>query len=192
MWDLYNEPDNPNFGSYFYKNAAGKSSQAYRLLRLVYKWARDINPSQPLTTAIWGWNYSSKVNTFSLGCSDIITFHSYRNAKNLREQILTLQHEGRPIVCTEYMARTVSTIKDCMTAMHSLNVGCLNWGLVSGKTQTIFPWISWVRPWRTWKLRGKYEPEIWFHDLLRRDGSPYVPAEINLIKKLTGIISGPT
>ena len=36
--------------------------------------------------------------------------------------------------------------------MKSLNLGAINWGLVSGKTQTIFPWGS--KP-------GSPTPKIW-------------------------------
>ena len=38
--------------------------------------------------------------------------------------------------------------------MKSLNLGAINWGLVSGKTQTIFPWGS--KP-------GTQTPKIWYY-----------------------------
>ena len=54
-------------------------------------------------------------------------------------------------------------------------VGCLNWGLVSGKTQTIYPWGS---------PQGSPEPELWFHDIFRPDGSPYDPGELGFIRQI--------
>jgi hypothetical protein len=53
------------------------------------------------------------------------------------------------------------------------------WGLVSGKTQTVYGWDSWTREYEA-------EPEVWFHDVLRDDGTPYDEAEADLIRKLSG------
>jgi hypothetical protein len=58
-------------------------------------------------------------------------------------------------------------------------VGAYNWGFVSGKSQTIYPWDSWER-------RYPAEPPVWFHDIFRTDGAPYRPAEVELIRSLTG------
>jgi len=55
-------------------------------------------------------------------------------------------------------------------------VGCCNWGLVAGKTQTIYPWGS---------KKDAPEPKVWFHDLLKKDGVPFNEEEITLFKKLT-------
>jgi hypothetical protein len=54
-------------------------------------------------------------------------------------------------------------------------VAAINWGFVSGKSNTIFPWGS--------KL-GSPEPAIWFHDILRKDGTPYDAKETEFIKKI--------
>jgi hypothetical protein len=59
------------------------------------------------------------------------------------------------------------------------NVAMFNWGLVDGKTQTRLPWDSWKKPYTS------DEPTIWFHEVLRADGSPYREAETNLIKRLS-------
>ena len=47
-------------------------------------------------------------------------------------------------------------------------VGAYNWGFVAGKTQTIYPWDSWQKPYAQ-------EPPVWFHDIFRPDGSPFDP-----------------
>jgi hypothetical protein len=57
-------------------------------------------------------------------------------------------------------------------------VGAINWGFVSGKTQTIYPWDSWNREYTS-------EPKPWFHDVFRRDGTPYDSAEVAFIRRLT-------
>jgi hypothetical protein len=30
------------------------------------------------------------------------------------------------------------------------------------------------------------EPEVWFHDILRSDGTPYDPAEADFLRRITG------
>ncbi len=56
---------------------------------------------------------------------------------------------------------------------HDVNVGAINWGLVSGKTNTIYPWNS---------PEGAPEPKVWFHDVFRADGTPFDQEEITDIK----------
>ena len=48
------------------------------------------------------------------------------------------------------------------------------WGLVRGKTNTIWGWGT---------KEGAPEPEVWFHDVLHPDGSPYMPVEIDAIRQ---------
>jgi hypothetical protein len=58
------------------------------------------------------------------------------------------------------------------------NIGAYNWGLVAGKTNTIYAWDT--------PMPDGSEPKIWFHDIFRKDGTPYNEEEIKLIKSLTG------
>ncbi|MFQ5931286.1 MAG: hypothetical protein ACE5MM_02640 [Nitrospiraceae bacterium] len=58
-------------------------------------------------------------------------------------------------------------------------MGAYNWGLVAGKTQTIYPWESWLRTFIA-------EPPVWFHDIFLSDGTPFDPREVRYIKGLTG------
>src|SRR5271157_3922083 len=53
-----------------------------------------------------------------------------------------------------------------LTYLKSEHVGAYNWGFVAGKTQTIYPWNSWEKPYTD-------EPSVWFHDIFHPDGSPY-------------------
>ena len=161
FWDLYNEPSN------------SKKRRALPLLKKVFEWARQIKPSQPVTAGIFSG--SREFNQFQAENSDIITFHNYSDTANLTQQIRVLKKYGKPVICTEWMARTRNSIcKTHLPVFKRENVSCFNWGLVSGKTQTIYPWGS--HP-------SDEPPKIWFHDLLHKDGSPYKPDEIVTFKK---------
>jgi hypothetical protein len=133
-----------------------------------------MNPSQPLTAAVWYDNPS--INQFLLEASDLITFHNYNAAADLERQIEALKIYGRPLVCSEYMLRgRGSRFKTHLPIFKREKVGCMNWGLVSGKTQTIF---AWGEPLDT------PEPALWFHDILRRDGTAFDAAEATFIRKI--------
>ena len=56
-------------------------------------------------------------------------------------------------------------------------MGAINWGFVAGKTQTYYPWESWEHPY------VKNQPPVWFHEVLRSDGTPYRQAEVDLIRR---------
>jgi hypothetical protein len=165
MWDLYNEPGNTKL-----------NEKSLPLLKEVFRWARAAGPSQPLTVGVW---YNNKtLNDYQLATSDVITFHNYNKADNLREEIRRLKKLGRPVVCTEFMARTQgSRFATHLPVFKEEKVGCYCWGLVSGKTQTIYPWGS---------KRGAPEPKVWFHDIFRADGTPFDAGEVAAIKRLTG------
>ncbi len=168
LWDLYNEPGNSNNGD-----------KTLPLLEAAFDWARAVNPSQPLSAGLWFDN--QKLNEFQLAASDVITFHNYNPPENLEREIASLKQHGRPLICTEWMARTRgSLVRTNLEVFAREKVGCLNWGLVAGKTNTIYMWLSEGKP------LVLTEPELWFHDLFRADGTPYDPAETALFKQLTG------
>jgi hypothetical protein len=182
-WDLWNEPDNP---AKVYRQVERKDKQQLvaELLPQVFGWARAVNPSQPLTSAVWDgeWGDPSQRSTIAgiqLDNSDVISFHSYGKPADFENRIAELQPLGRPILCTEYMARTQgSTVEGILPIAKRHNVGAYNWGLVAGKTQTYFPWDSWDQPYAS-------IPQVWFHDLLRPDGKPFKDNEIQTIRGLT-------
>jgi len=164
MWDLYNEPGGGDLGR-----------KSLGLLKEIFRWTREAEPSQPISVGVWFDD--DELNDFQLSNSDIVTFHNYHDAENLEEQIRRLRMHGRPMICTEYMARTRGSLfETCLPVFKQENVGCINWGLVDGKTQTKYPWRS---------EEGSPEPEIWFHEILLKDGSPYRQDEVDLIRKLT-------
>ena len=185
MWDLYNEPDNDNIGK-FSNEPKNKIDFAYVLLVKSFAWAREINPSQPLSAGVWRGELFNRIdediplgrfNKFQLEHSDLISYHSYRNAAHHTKTITRLQQYGRPLVCTEYVARTHgSTFEAILPLIAEHKVGAYNWGLVAGKTNTIYPWASWDSTFVA-------EPHLWHHDVFRGDGTPYRAEEIALIRE---------
>ncbi|HKB43410.1 MAG TPA: glycoside hydrolase family 2 TIM barrel-domain containing protein, partial [Chitinophagaceae bacterium] len=166
MWDLYNEPGN-----------SGYDLTSLPLLKKVFEWAWAVRPSQPLTCAVWYGNKT--LNDFQLTSSDVITFHNYNNVEDLEKEINDLLKYGRPVVCSEYMARTRnSKFETHLPVFKKYNVGAINWGFVAGKSNTIYQWDT--------PVPDGSEPKIWFHDIFRKNGTAYDEKEISIIKQLTG------
>lgn len=189
IWDLFNEPDNGNGGKWGGTADAElpghiKNQRATELLYKTFQWAREVNPSQPLTAGVWGrpkWlSKPSTIDRVSLENSDVLSFHTYHGPDGVRKITEAITQVGRPLMCTEYMARgNNSTFQGVLPIFKRHRIGAYNWGLVDGKSQTIYPWDSWNKKYTT-------EPTPWFHDVFRKDGTPYSQEEVDLIKKLTG------
>lgn len=184
-WDVWNEPDNTNASSYPDTTQARYDQVAF-LLPKVFEWARSADPSQPLTSGIWHhdqWENLASLNSVEktqLTQSDVISFHDYSWPETFEARAKSLETYGRPVICTEYMARGAgSTFDTILPIGKKRNVGMINWGFVNGKTQTDMPWDSWQRP---YTLRP---PTLWFHDIFRADGTAYRAREIAIIKRLS-------
>ncbi len=184
-WDVWNEPDNQNGNEYAKQDPKNKVEIVNKLLPQVFDWAHSVNPEQPLTSGVWKGDYSADdkltaTEKIQLEMSDVITFHNYDDAALFEKIIKQLQRYNRPIICSEYMARPRgSTFVGDLPVAKKYNVGAINWGFVQGKSQTNFPWDSWEHPYI------EYQPWIWFHDVFRTDGTPYLREETELIKRLT-------
>lgn len=166
IWDLYNEPTNDRDLGFRSLPLVGK----------VFKWAREINPSQPLTIAVW--NDYKELNDIIFNNSDIITFHCYSTREKTQDLIDRLKTHERPIICSEWMNRPMkSTIAEILPLLKKNNVGSLLWGLVNGKTQTQLPW--------GFKPENLPYTGPWQHDLYTIDLKPYDESEIKTIKELT-------
>jgi hypothetical protein len=182
-WDLWNEPDNTNAGSY--TDPADKVQRVLVLLPQVFAWARSVSPSQPLTSGVWQgeWSSTDKLSPMAkiqLENSDVISFHSYEPANEFERRVKSLERYGRPILCTEYMARPRgSTFESILPLAKKYKVGAINWGFVQGKTQTYLPWDSWQHPY------VEHPPAVWFHDIFYADGKPYRQAEADFIRAIT-------
>lgn len=183
FWDVFNEPNNSND----YSDPGLRQARAVAcetLIRKAFAWARAMKPAQPLSSGVWQgpWDHPDRLSPMEkiqLSESDIITFHSYDKVDDVRRCVGNLRRYGRPVICTEYMARPQgSTFDPVLGFFQEEKVGAFNWGFVSGKTQTIYPWDSLTKAYTN-------EPPVWFHDIFRANGTAYLPAETNYIRQCT-------
>jgi len=166
IWDVYNEPGN-----------TGQGTRSLPLLVKAFEWARAMEPTQPLTSAVFGkLEDRPAINAYLKEASDIISLHHYQNLERLKAKVDTLKQHGRPLISSEWLARGKSNVADQLPYYHAQGIGVYNWGLVSGKTNTIYRWGT---------KEGAPEPELWHHDLLRKDGTPFDSAEAALFRQLT-------
>ena len=175
-------------GPYADQEPRDKPALVAVLLPQVFGWARSANPIQPITSGLWNhesWGKGAtltSVESSQLLDSDVISFHDYGWPEKLRSKIAQLSQYGRPLICTEYMARGAgSTIDGSAPVGKAANVGMLSWGLVVGKTQTNLPWDSWQRPYTL------EQPIVWHHDLFYPSGNPYRAAEAETLRRLSAL-----
>lgn len=168
------EPENPE-----------KRSYTLSLIKKVFKWAREVNPSQPITVGIY--DYSSDWGNFDklpeleqviINNSDIISYHDYFGLDYSLEVIKNLQKYNRPLLCTEYVAREYgNTFEGLLPVFKKNRIGGYNWGFVAGKTNTNYPWKSWDSTYTG-------PPEKWHHDIFYENGDPFSEKEVRFIKKM--------
>jgi len=162
IWDLYNEPGNSRMGE-----------KSLPLLEATFGWAREANPSQPLTTGVWT-GFESRMSKRIMQLSDIVTFHSYCLPNSVLSGIKACKKHRRPAICTEWLRRQAgNTFAAILPLFAQHEVGWYNWGLVAGRTQTYMHWGS---------RKGAPVPKTWQHDIFHPDGKPYDPKEIELIR----------
>ena len=157
-WDLWNET--------WAEDAA--------LLEQEFAYARTLGCSQPLTACWQGFDLS-----------DIITFHNYTQpgkeptyalmgSLDFLSELERALSYGRPVLCTECLARTFgNTFESILPYFSENSIGFYFWGLCAGSAQYHYPW-DWPE--------GAPEPRNWFHCILYPDGEPYRPQEILLLK----------
>ncbi len=179
MWDIYNEP-----GQF------GVGEKSLTLLKKTWEWAHEVRPSQPLTSCLDG-SIGEEIINLNKNNSDVVTFHCYEADKleNIIKKCIKLD---RPVICTEYMAREFgTTFEFSLPIFKNYKVGCYNWGLVAGKSQTHFGWST-IADLQKLKKEEKFlnpgdpipEPRQWFHDIFRTDGSAFDKDEVSFIRKL--------
>jgi hypothetical protein len=184
-WDVWNEPSNTNGGAYGRVELSDKQKRVLELLPKVFAWARSVHPSQPLTSGLWEGDWSSPekmdpIARVQFEQSDVLTFHNYAWPEDFEKHVRWLEQYNRPVLCTEFMARSVgSTFDTILPIAKQHHVAAINWGFVVGKTQTNLPWDSWQKPYVL------EQPPVWFHEVLYPDGHPYRQREADLIRELT-------
>lgn len=192
IWDLYNEPTNRMIftteGELPFDENMEKFS--HELMEKAFEWARDINPSQPLTVGAWHAPsildrtlpiFEHPTDRRAMELSDIITFHAYLPIDLFQKAVDIVKAYNRPMMCTEWLARHAeSYLQEQLPLFKEQGIGCYQWGLVKGKTQTHLPWPE-------IKRNDKNYMNQWFHDLLDENGQPYDPKEVQLIKALAEV-----
>jgi hypothetical protein len=184
-WDVWNEPDNNNGTSFGKIELRDKQQLILALLPQAFAWARAAHPAQPLTSGVWGGDWSSldkmsSVARLQIEESDVISFHNYGWPEEFESRIHELEQFHRPLICTEYMARGAGSLFDTILPLaKKYHVGAINWGLVKGRSQTYLPWDSWQRPYVL------ETPTVWFHDIFYEDGTPYRLREVEVFRELT-------
>lgn len=195
MWELYNEPGRG-------RNVDAKGSpfgggerfgdRSNKLLMDAWGWAREINPSQPISSCAVGCVGKRNVEIGEIN-SDVISFHSYDPPQKLESLCKRYAKAGRPAICTEYMARPNSTFEGSLPILKQYHMGACNWGFVAGKTGCVWPWSS-----RDGKnvealrergvvctsIKEMPLPETWFHEIFYPDHTPYRQAEVDFIKQI--------
>jgi len=187
VWDIWNEPDNLDGGAAKRPGLEprNKPELVNRLLPQVFAWARQANPTQPLTSGVWCDSENivalDACKRIQLANSDVISYHTYGDVASLERCLRNLAKYGRPLLCTEFMARPQgSQFEPHLALMKQHKSAAYCWGFINGKSQTIYPWDSWTK---------SYDgpPPVWFHDILQPDGAPFRSSEVDYIRKVTGV-----
>jgi len=170
IWDLYNEPGNTD-----------RMHRSLPLLIHAFQWAREMNPTQPLTAGMWRYTEDwSGINQVIADISDLINLHHYESPEETRRLAGQYLASGRPVIISEWLHRPNGcTIQANLPFFKEKKIGAWQWGLIQGRTQTHLNWIAAVNA-------DPDDPHIWQHDLLYPDGTPYCEEEIALLRTLTG------
>lgn len=168
LWCLYNEPESTRNGN-----------RCLPLLRRVFAWARQVNPTQPVTAPIFFYPIHARTD-FPICCfvgenSDVMSFHCYEPPATVQKMIDLFKTFGRPMLCTEYLLRPKNTFENVLPLFHKHRVGAINFGLVNGKCN--FQFFGGDLP----------EPKFWKHDIFRKDGTSFDPHELDVIRCYTQI-----
>jgi len=168
VWDLYNEPGNEGMGE-----------KSLSLVEASFDWAREVAPLQPLTVGLWQTNFEDAMHQKFIELSDVISFHAYEPPEGVYKKIMWLcsRFKQRPILCTEFLRRQVgNTFAALLPLFFQQKISWYFWGLVAGKTQTYLHWSSTESSDDNNPL-----PNVWQHDLLHPDGTPFDSSEIELL-----------
>ena len=183
IWDVWNEPGHSRRGTL-----------SLRHMEKFFEIIRSHDPIQPLTADAHNFNTPDfspieYVQQRALELSDIITFHCYNPLPKQVLLIDKLKELGRPMINNEWLHRIKGcNVQDMFPLFYLERVGCYNWGLIAGASQTYEPWGMYFN--EEIMARKKAEGEKldlskWQHDLFRMNGHPYDEEEIEIIKRFT-------
>src|SRR5690242_16760988 len=104
-WDIWNEPSSDQTGNY--PNTELKHEQKIaivaKLLPQAFAWAREMNPTQPLTSGVYeidlkkSEDQQDEIERIQLRESDVISFHNYAWPESFKAEIEYLKRFHRPI-----------------------------------------------------------------------------------------------
>src|SRR6202022_4921960 len=120
-------------------NEPAGSKEVIGLLPQVFEWVREAHPSQPLTSGIFQEDFTpsdkpTPVTAIQIAESDVISFHNYSWSEQFEKEITGLERYHRPLLCSEYMARSVGSTFDPTLPISKTNpVAPINWVLGGGK-----------------------------------------------------------
>ena len=97
VWDVLNEPGNSLI-----------FTRSLPLLEAAFDWVRAVEPHQPVTAGAWFLHARGEVSRRAIERSDVVTFHDYQPVDRTADVLDRVRElgGGRPVLCTEYMART--------------------------------------------------------------------------------------
>jgi len=178
-WDLWNEPGNSN-----------RHDMSIPYLKRAFEIGREMDTLQPLTAGPFtfpkGYGVDPAVEVepiarVALDESDIVTFHHYGGFERGKEIANKLAQEGRPMLNTEWLNRILDNqMADHLPYYHDERIGSYSWGLVAGKSQHFLPWDT------LWNRR-ELPLNRWQHDLFDTYHTPYDPAELELMRRLSPV-----
>lgn len=177
VWDVWNEPSNLNGGRF--AELENKHELISELLPQVFQWARRADAVQPLTSGVWAGKtlYDDPHARIQIENSDVISFHDYQTPEKFEAKLLELPRD-RPLFLTEFMARTPgSTFEGILPIARREKIAAYCWGLVAGRSQTLYPWDSWSVSY------VDNPPDPWFHDVFHSDGRAYRDEEVVFIRE---------
>jgi hypothetical protein len=162
FWDLFNRPGD-----------GGGAEATLPLLGQMFNWVREEGPDQPVAVAMWQ-EASDAMNRWVLDRSDLVTFQSFEDARQVEATLERLSVHQRPVVCTDWLMRQAGSTFEEVLPLYSANrVGWFSRGLVNGKSQQ---WIQSV-PHASAEKRG-----VWQHDVFRSNGEAYDDREVEWIR----------
>ncbi len=163
------------------------------IMRELFERVRALDPVQPLAADVNvaikpDGTIPTEVHRVAYELSDFMSYHCYDPYDKFIEQLFALKkHYDRPVIMTEWLQRCLhSNVAELYPLMLLENVGCYCWGFVGGETRTTEP-SSFIWDKLAENPNADIDVTKWQHDLYRRDGHPYDPKEIAVIKKTNAL-----
>ncbi len=158
-WDLFNEPGNTE-----------RHYESLPLLVNCFRWARECEPTQPLTAGPFLPRLRDSVTLAMIEMSDIISFHTYTPLEETQKFVAYLAEQNKPLFVTEWLCRENNTFFNHLPYFAENKISCWHWGCMVGRTQA--------------NLHNKPGIKAWKHDVFYPDGTPYDPNEFALIREM--------